>query len=469
MLNIAEFFKKYDEGEFTLDLMAITLTQRAVGQPLVFRGKGIVSFAQGDDHFSLRMFADLPSTPDPDMPQWPAREATVVGEPIPEHHFFDFKATDLAGFEWHCDDIRIYPIAGRGVVLTSRLRSLTCVSSLRILTEQDHVTSYFFGGLELPFLQYVKTTVEVNGRQIGGGLSAAHHESQTGAFDFVASRVQKYGDICFVRVTPQSGALSASAESRVNEALSFCLGLSLDATITERWQGTQQIVTLKPLIPGSAGMFSPPVLPSMQFAEDFWRLFGAYFAYTVADAVGARPHSLSRQFQRVLAGSRVSHDLAALVATVAVEGLLKLDEFGDVPFPKADPDKTGQGAKSQCRKRKKPVVSPKNKLRTLNENRLVSQAMVDAWDDLRNSTAHGEMSTEKWREERFRQKCFSVSALLNRLVFLVIGYNGEHTDFSLPGWPNSYVQGANFEVLRIEWAKNTYKPVSLLVPPRKRG
>ena len=448
--------------------MEITLTQRAVGQPLVFRGKGIVSFDQGDDHFSLRMFADLPSTPEPGMPEWPAKEVTVVGEPIPKHHFFDFKATDLAGFEWHCDDIRIYPIAGRGVVLTSRLRSLTCVSTLSTPIEQEHVTSYFFGGLELPFLQYVKTTVEVNGRQIGGGLSAEHHESQAGVFNFVASVVQKHRDICLVRVTPRSGTLASSAESRINEALSFCFGLSLDATITERWQGTQQIVTLKPLIHGSAGMFSPPVLPSMQFAEDFWRLFGAYFAYTVADAVGTRPHSLSRQFQRVFAGSRASHDLAALVVSVAVEGLLKLDEFGDVPFPEAEPGEVKRPAISRCGKCKKPVVSPKNKLRTLQQNRFLSKAMVVAWDDLRNSTAHGEMSTENWREEQFRQKCFSVSALLNRLVFLVIGYNGEHTDFSLPAWPNSYFEGTQFEVLRLEWAKINHTTKRPLTPPRQR-
>jgi hypothetical protein len=191
----------------------------------------------------------------------------------------------------------------------------------------------------------------------------------------------------------------------------------------------------------------------MQFAENYWRLFGAYFTFTVADVVGTRPHSLSRQFQRVFAGSGASQDLAALVVSVAVEGLLKLDEFGNVPFPQADLDKAGQAAKTQCPKRKKPVVSPINKLRTLNENRLVSTAMVDAWDDLRNSTAHGEISTENWREEQFIQKCFSVSALLNRLVFLVIGYNGEHTDFSLLAWPNSYFQGTQFEVLRLEWTK----------------
>ena len=460
MINIHEILEKYLESEFLLDLMEISLTQRGTDEPLVLQGRGSVTFGKKYPHFALRMYSDLGLKPAPGMRKWPGSEPVDLGDSIPAHHFFDFQATDLHGQKWHCEEIAVQPIPGRGVVFTCNLPTLTCVSPIPIQTGCDHVTMYFLRNLEIPFTTYVKRRIEADGKLLHDGFGLEHHTSAAGGFDFVASRVEKHRDVCFIQVAAREIVLVASVEARINETLSYALARPLQAPISERWQGEQQTVTLRPLdlekrefdLPGR---FDPPVSTNQQFvAKDFWNMFSAYFVYAAADPIASRPHALSRQLLRVLLASRSSLDMTGLVVCIAVEGLLKLNEFSDIPFPVSE-DANERQKKYKGVKAPRLKVSPRNKLRTLQQHDLVSQEMVDAWFYLRERTAHGEMSTDEQREQKFIRESFSVYALLNRLVFLVIQYQGQHTDFSKSGWPNELFHGHHFQTLRLQWKIKT--------------
>ena len=201
--------------------------------------------------------------------------------------------------------------------------------------------------------------------------------------------------------------------------------------------------------------FDPPISTNQQIvAKDFWNMFSAYFVYTVADPIASRPHPLSHQLLRVLLASRSSLDMTGLVVCTAVEGLLKLNEFSDIPFPVSE-DASERQRSCGSMKTSRPKVSPINKLRTLQQHGLVSKGSIEAWKYLRDRTAHGEMSTDERREQEFARASFSVYALLNRLVFLVIQYHGQHTDFSKSGWPNEPFHGGHFQTLRLQWKQPT--------------
>ena len=440
--------------------MEISLTQRGTDDPLVLQGKGSIAFGKKYPHFALRMYSDLGLKPAPGMRKWPGGEPVHPGDSIPEHHFFDFQATDLHGHKWHCEEITVQPIPGRGVVFTCNLPTLTCVSPIPFQTDCDHVTMYFLKNLEIPFTTYVKRRSEADGKLLHNGFGLERHESAAGGFDFVASRVEKHRDACIIQVVARESALVASVEARINEALSYALARPLQAPISERWHGEQQTVTLKPLdlekrgfdLPGR---FDPPVSPNQVFvAKDFWEMFSAYFIYAVADPIASRPHPLSRQLLRVLLASRSTLDMAGLVVCTAVEGLLKLSEFSDIPFPVSEDGKERQ-RKFAGVKVPDPTVSPKKKLRTMQQHRLLSEVTVNAWDYLRNRTAHGEMSSDDRREQEFVRASFAVYTLLNHLVFLVIQYHGQHTDFSKPDWSNELFLGHRFPTLRLQWKTKT--------------
>ena len=459
MILISEILKKYLASEFLLDLMEITLTQRGTEKPLVLQGRGIVTFGKKYPHFALRMYSDLGQKPPPGMGKWPGSEKVDSGNALPAHHFFDFEATDLHGEKWHCEEITVQPIAGRGVVFTCNMPTLTCVSPSPMQTDCNQVTLYFLGNLEIPFTTYVERKSKAEGKLLHAGMSLEHHESEAGGFDFVASRVEKHRDVRFIRVASLKSALVASAETRINEALSYALARPLQAPISERWQGEKQTVTLRPLdlekreldLPGR---FEPPVSPNSIFiAKDFWNLFSAYFVYAAADPIASRPHPLSHQLLRVLLASRSSLDMTGLVVCTAVEGLLKLNEFSDIPFPVSEDASEHHGNCSSVKMVRN--LAPINKLRTLQQHGLVSKVTIKAWEYLRHRTAHGEMSIDERREQEFARASFSVYELLNRLVFLVIQYQGEHTDFSKSGWPNEHFHGGHFQTLRLQWKQPT--------------
>ena len=384
MIHISQILENYLTSEFLLDLMEITLTQRGTEKPLVFQGKGTVTFGKKYPHFALRMYSDLGPKPPAGVPGWPGSEQVDPRDALPAHHFFDFEATDLYGEKWHCEEIAVQLMPGQGVVFVSDLPTLTCVSLITIQAKHDQVTMYFLRNLEIPFTTYIKRRAEADSKLLYDGFGLEHHVSAAAGFEFVASRLEKHRDVCFIQVVAREIALVVSAEARINEALSYALARPLRAPISERWQGDQQTVTLRPLdlekrefdLPGR---FGPPVSTNQQIvAKDFWNMFAAYFIYVAADPTASRPHPLSHQLLRVLLASRSSLDMTGLVVCTAVEGLLKLSEFSDIPF-QASGNASEYQSDDEIGTRARPKVSPINKLRTLQQQGFVSKTSIEDW------------------------------------------------------------------------------------------
>ncbi|BAZ68716.1 hypothetical protein NIES4106_34820 [Fischerella sp. NIES-4106] len=78
-------------------------------------------------------------------------------------------------------------------------------------------------------------------------------------------------------------------------------------------------------------------------------------------------------------------------------------------------------------------VRAKDRLRNLIDKGLLDKKLVDAWNKVRNKTAHGYvLEPEKFVENQKLSN--QVTVLFNHLVFLAIGYLGKYTDYSEDGW-----------------------------------
>jgi len=69
----------------------------------------------------------------------------------------------------------------------------------------------------------------------------------------------------------------------------------------------------------------------------------------------------------------------------------------------------------------------------------VTQDDVEAWRELRNSTAHARLVEPGGNRQQFQTRLDylrRVLNLLNRVVLMMMGYNGQYTDYSSPGWPD---------------------------------
>ena len=454
MLSVSKIIEDYRDGQFALDLMEITLTQRAVKTPMIIRGKGGLSLSQTKEVFALRVYSDLPLRPTRDMPIWPGREKLELGRPVPEHHYFNLEATDLNGCRWFSEGIHLRPMPGHGVVFTSELRSLQCKSNLNNWqVEQDWVSLYFPDALPVPFTEYVQRRKTIDGDLLHAGMGLEQAQVRADKHDLVAFLMEKHRNVCQINISAEKGLLAPGAERRANEALSFALAMQVEAPISERYEMDQQLVTLKPPRSMRKGFFEAPVpIDWQEHAHDFWLLVARYFTYTLSGSVCDQPHPLSVHISRALSGSLASLDTASLLVSVGVEGILKLPEFHHVPLPSALRHEKGQKKGISCsNKAKKKDVSPKNKLLALQEGGLLSEPMVATWSTLRNSTAHGDLVTNEQLVDRYVQHCFSVLALLNRLVFMLIGYRGMHMDFSVPGWPMAFFVSRTLAQFEEQW------------------
>jgi hypothetical protein len=188
------------------------------------------------------------------------------------------------------------------------------------------------------------------------------------------------------------------------------------------------------------------------WAKDFWKLFTAYLRHVVDRPVqGAEHYSPLSSVLRPLITTQTNELVVlALLVTVAVEGVLHL-EFPDLGARPPSLMQEIANAKKLVR-RLKQINAPfrtrinnsldnmarlraSDKLKDLRKRGVISKEMIDAWQRLRNASAHARMDPQVFDNQRLWQDCYSVAMMLHLILFTAMGYSGRYMDFSAPGWP----------------------------------
>lgn len=262
-------------------------------------------------------------------------------------------------------------------------------------------------------------------------------------------------DLLTVRASISEGMFPLFMEDRLVETLQFVLGRPIPWAIMTKRVGHKMtiVLTSRKTVDGNARFFPP--LPTEVLLDPrsgklstrhHRRLFECYFKHTLS--FKRKRHPIWGQINAVYEASLTSFvDALALTLTVAIEGLLG-SEFVDIGKPTKAYNRAikdinryvdGWSGKEDIKARVRGSLSqlshPRalDKLRELVKRGAITDDQRKAWQELRNPSAHGQVSSLS--SEKLIRLTQKVEVLFYHLIFFAIGYRGLYMDFSEPDWP----------------------------------
>ncbi|QJW78723.1 hypothetical protein [Burkholderia glumae] len=448
------FVKSYADGTLVLDCPRITLRQNLVEEPRLIQGRGMIWLENGSE-FRLRMYADddtKASTAHP-FEKILASANWKSGEIIPPSEYYELEATDLFGFNWSCKklDISVHS-AGHGVVVTGRLYdALMHRSTGATATLPPLLSMFFFEDLPVALNQLVLTERRAGERNLGTNLSAEFAKFEAGQFTFELQKTEASKGSTILRAYGSEGEFPMGIEVRIEESLRYVTFSPVQWCIVDKRHGGVREVTVVPPPKQRGTVLDEPLNHQRpDCAVDYWRLFSAYFQYTLECSDPTSFHPLSARLFHVISSGTRQLDLLGLLISVAVEGVLNV-AYKELAKPTDNfcqsLDKVSKVigrlrcADSTLAKRLHGVIPPmksarpKDKFKMLVEHGVVTGEMVKAWEKLRNTTAHASIRVDPTVSQTLLNQCHTVYTMLNRLIFQTIGYSGRYQDFSVLGWP----------------------------------
>ena len=445
----SQFLAAYAKRALVIDCPSMQLTQCGAAKGRQYVGRGMIAW-DGADQFTFRLYAD---------PGTQGRYASEVIEEIaevhsagfiPDNHYFELASKDLAGRAWSCPKarIKVHGHIASGVVVTGTLeRPLVNRSSAYDVAKESVLHIYFFNDLEVPFEKIVETQQDANGQTTRIALKDGPTEFEADGVKFQITKAdpEKGGVVLMAWVDAKT--LPQGLETRALEALRYVTHSMVYMCIVQKWEAGRLTTIVAPHQPVVQSFFRQP-LPAHLQDRDFWELFKAYFAHVSKRQGHNDLHPLSIALLRVITADTKQLDVLGMLISVAVEGVLKA-EFPDVAKPTSefigsldqitsvidgatdtDPDVKSRllGSVNAMK-----LSRPKDKFKVLVLSRVITPEMVDAWNAVRNATAHADSYGPAHDIRDVLRKYWKIQVLLNRLVFQAIGYSGRYYDYAAQG------------------------------------
>lgn len=425
-------------GDFEMAMSDCVLRQCGEGSPIVYEGPGLLT-QEPDRSIRLRVFS-APLEYSEAFDRQFNRDLTP-GELVPDFQYYDFQGKDPFGTFWRANRMSIETDFGSGTYVRPRPRILEKAVERSKPAERPVVMAFVPGKLKLPW-----HAVTEKGER---GWSVDRFEKSAGRFEW---RIVTTDDGAWLTFKCDDLPIELQFEA-------FLRGLSI---ITGRWlkpiclsiyEGNRQTTRVRNRLHEPDGeKLLPPIGTQRDFAEDAHRFLERFMEKSTDEKKeGDGPCVLAhRYWHRILRARESDIENSSLVLSVAVEGLVKktlLSERDvDPEFVKQAEEakpilkKAGLGPRalgcvlSSLGNAKYPRVQ--DALRRLATEGVAGEAHLEAWKGLRNAAAHGSVldDDDKALQEHLDRLHVCLD-LYYRLVFLLIGYEGTHTDYGTRGWP----------------------------------
>jgi hypothetical protein len=270
-----------------------------------------------------------------------------------------------------------------------------------------------------------------------------------GGCDF---RLRQQGRSLLAEVS-SAGPLPPHVEVRATEALRFVLARRLSWYWAHAVTDSVETITIMPWQRVPPAQLLPPISGGPPLAAHVWRLFQKYLEFVLRHG---EPyfHPCSRYLSAVMEASAGSIAAKGLALGVAVEGLAK------ALFPeKAEASPALKAAVKDLKRhveawpggkglesgpgllRRLPGyldqllgASTKDLLYALAARRVIREEHIKTWGELRNAAAHA-AAIDPRPDQRFIDRCNTVTVLMYHLVFRAIGYEGLYSDYSTYEYP----------------------------------
>ncbi|MGC8560244.1 MAG: hypothetical protein ACP5O1_06140 [Phycisphaerae bacterium] len=249
----------------------------------------------------------------------------------------------------------------------------------------------------------------------------------------------------------------AHLASRLWESMLFTLGGPLAITAIRTVTGGVGELRIRPPEPPTDGRTFAPIDTYSGPPTGFeWEIFRRYLRYVLSGdpPPDGQLHPLSARVFGVRKSEGLSVNAQSSSLSVAVEAVVDLiPNLAAVSgedqaalrklrcYIKRWPD-SNSGPRERARNRATGFIgsamgnpSARDSLRQLCGLGAVSGANVDAWRELRNAAAHGDWSGLQHDQQGWFDRLGAVRTLFHEIVFHIIGYQGQYTDYGQVGFP----------------------------------
>lgn len=452
-------------GDLEMSMSDCALRQCGVDSPITYEGPGLLTQEQ-DKSIHLRLFA-APV----DLSEAFHREFNrdlTPGVLVPDSQYYDFEGKDPFGTVWRSSRIAIETGFGSGTYVRARPRILEKMEVRSKPAERPLVTAFLPGKIELPWHGVTEKCER--------GWPVARFERKAGRFEW---QIAKTDDGAWLTFKCEDSPVEPRFEAFLH-GLSILTGRWLKPICFSIYEGDRQTTRmLNRLHELDAEKLLAPIGTQREFMEDA-QLFLKRFVEKAEDEKEAREGSCDlahRYWHRILRARENDIENSSLVLSVAVEGLVKKtilsEKDVDSEFVKQAEEaehilenltlgsRALSAIKSSLGNAKQPRVQ--DTLRRLATAGVISKAHLKAWGKLRHAAAHGSVLEDDDKALQEHLDRFHVCLdLYYRLVFLLIGYEGRHTDYGTKGWPtHAFRLGGEITAT----APTTNEPV---IPPENR-
>jgi hypothetical protein len=372
------------------------------------------------------------------------------GDALGPEHFFTLIATAVDGRTWTADwlDAASDSRSGvAGVVVRGTVRLLTCRGAVE--SPVNGATLHALGSFDIPSNVVTETTTAVQGRRplTAWRRNVWRLNTVMGEIDIADQETHIQ-----VRLSGGERELRKDMAVRLEEAISFILGTHIRWTIEQSVSvGETKVVIRSDLPTPKHPRLGPPVIATREAEALFHaeRLFDHFLNYTASTAPAAsdKYHPLAVSLLTVLRASASVIEDEALMLSVEVEGITnkflkkaveanaKLVTQVDEALRHLRSWSADEGIRNRVLgavARVKALDAP-GVLKALAEDDCIELRHWESWRALRNRAAHGARAWDDVHE--LRRQCDIVHQLLLLLVFQVVGYTGQFTDYTTRDWP----------------------------------
>jgi len=440
----SEEFEQIAQNEFYLDCTKMSLSPCALGtNKKVYNGPGSIIQSQ-NGKISLKMYCCDKISPVEVF----SRLNVQPGKIIDDSEYYDLEAIDVDGRTWKANRILPSVCANKeftGYLVEGDFYKMISFSELPF-SAKNSVTIKYRGDIRIPCNTNTRTEtyIDEKKRAWSGNLNISKFEAWNLEFE-----IQKEKEWLIVNAVSKSNPIDYLTITRIDEALQFVLARSLKWSVIELFNEKSLITRISAAQPNETKTRIQPPFYFQTFdkTESVWKLFDKYLAYTILYRED-QWHPIFSLIHSVIESGEASLEAEALTLSVSVEALLKL-AFQNIALPddtfKDEVKRVEQivsestisvSLKSRICGVLSTMMSPraKDQLYCLKNKGLIEERLIEAWDKLRNKTAHGHI-IELIELEEYVKLCDHVMTLFYQLIFLALNYQGDYTDYSSDGYP----------------------------------
>lgn len=432
--------------KFEVDCYQIVLTQEGeIDNPRIYKGPGTI-IQNDENYFSVKIFCEGKL----DIKEMFGKiNRLTPGKLIERTNFYSLEAFDYAGNTWSANSILPDTNGGMecdGFLVSSNFKRLFCHRKEHHKHKGATLKLFYKGKYKIPCNTITKSKhiIGTEDRGTSSKFNVAQFEFENIEFEILSD-----DDRLIVYLYSQTENLTRVTAQRIHEALQFVLvNLELwDILLIQKGKTQETIFQTVPPSSQKSRVQPPLHFDSVDREGYVWKMFELFFKYSLSYQ---EPdwHPLYEQVHKVIESGKASIEAHSLTLAVSIEGLLKLC-FNEVALPddefknlvkEATDEINKSGIDSILKKRLQGVLGAmkrpraKDMLYSLQQAGIVEERLITSWSNMRNSSAHSD-SIDLSEIQDYLNDCSAMCVLFNQLIFYVIGYKGEYTDYSLFGYP----------------------------------